>query len=260
MSTPPYTTGDRPIAQSRFITSQTALIAASLLGLTVLAWAYLLHLATAMPSMAGMDMGPQLQPWGPVDAVFALVMWTVMMVGMMLPGASPVILLVARLPGTTINRTLVFGFGYLVTWTGFSLLATAVQGGLQSLHLLGHGGLTQAVLGGTVLIAAGLYQWSPAKARCLEHCRSPLGFLMAHWRPGLAGAWHLGLSHGLYCIGCCWMLMLLLFVGGVMNLFWAAGLAVLVLLEKLIPGGARLARLTGIVLVGLGAWMLIDAA
>lgn len=258
MSTPP-----NPSAGLVFPRPRTLLIGACLLGLTALSWAYLLYLASdmaAMPAMnPAMEMGPQMHAWSLADAGYAFAMWSVMMVGMMLPGASPVILLVARLEGGSLPRTLVFGLGYVVAWAGFSALATALQGSLQAVRLLGDAGLTQAALGGSVLIGAGLYQWSSAKERCLEHCRSPLGFLMARWRPGFVGAWRLGLSHGLYCIGCCWMLMLLLFVGGVMNLLWAAGLAVFVLLEKLLPGGNWLARGTGAVLVAWGVTMLIGA-
>lgn len=255
MSTPNIRIGDGPIPLS----PRTALIGACLLALTALAWTYLLHLSGEMHAMSEMGMAPRMQAWTAIDAAYAFAMWSVMMVGMMLPGASPVILLVARLPGSSLPRTLVFGLGYLAAWTGFSALATALQGGLQMLRLLGDAGLTQAVLGGAVLVAAGLYQWSAAKDRCLEHCRSPLAFLIPRWRPGITGAWRLGLSHGLYCIGCCWMLMLLLFVGGVMNLVWAAGLALLVLSEKLIPHGSRLARATGAGLVLWGIALLMGA-
>lgn len=233
------------------------LLLGSIAFLTVLAWAYLLYLAhdmSAMASSPGMAAMPH--AWGWTDAAFAFLMWTVMMVGMMLPSAAPMILLVARAPGAASSHTALFGLGYVLVWTLFSALATALQGGLQAIHLLAPGGLSAPLLGGSVLIAIGLYQWSALKERCLEHCQSPLAFLLAHWRPGRAGALRGGLTHGAYCVGCCWMLMGLLFVGGVMNLLWAAGLAVLVLLEKVSPRGRWLARATGVAFTLWGVVML----
>lgn len=231
-------------------------VLASLLVLTALAWWYLLGLAAHMPAMTDMDamaaMAMTPQPWNWTTAWLALVMWSVMMAAMMLPSASPMVLLVARTPGSSSLRTALFVLGYLTVWSLFSSAATALQGALQALRLLSDSGLGDPLLAGGVLIGAGVYQWTPLKGRCLEHCRSPLAFMLSHWRPGPSGAWRLGLVHGAYCVGCCWLLMLLLFVSGVMNLLWAAALAVLVLLEKVLPGGRWVARAAGAALVVWG--------
>jgi len=245
-------TGDRtPLRVQR----DTWLVLVSLVLLTALAWLYLLDLARDMQAMRAMP-AMAAQPWDLAAALFAFAMWSVMMAAMMLPSAAPMVLLAARTPGGSHARTALFALGYLAVWTVFSAGATALQGGLQALRLLTDSGLVHQDAAGVVLIAAGVYQWTPLKGRCLEHCRSPLSFLLHHWRPGYAGALRVGLAHGAYCLGCCWVLMLLLFVSGVMNLLWAAGLAVLVLLEKVLPGGPWLARAVGVGLMLWGAALL----
>ena len=249
--------------------------------ITLLSWAYLASLAADMDmsmdaaveggamapspegsSMAGM--APALQPWSMADAVAMFVMWAVMMVAMMLPSAGPMILLHAKVsrtqtPGAgTPVATAAFTLGYLLAWTGFSAVATALQWGLERLSLLSPMMVsTSDLLGGVLLLAAGVYQLTPLKEACLHHCRSPVAFVMAHWRTGVRGALVMGLDHGVYCIGCCWLLMLLLFVGGVMNLTWIAGLAVLVLLEKVLPRGRLVARLSSAGLLIGGGWLLL---
>jgi predicted metal-binding membrane protein len=243
---------------------EAAIVLITLFTLTALVWLYLLQSARDMTAMAAMPgMATQQQTWGVSDALYAFAMWSAMMAGMMLPGASPMVLLNAAIErkaqGRAGARTAVFVLGYLIVWTLFSAIATALQGALQQLRLLTDNGLTQATLGGAVLIVAGLYQWTALKTSCLERCRSPLAFLLQRWRPGMGGALRLGLTHGAYCLGCCWTLMLLLFVGGVMNLLWAAGLGALTLLEKLLPAGRLLARLFGVGLVVWGVWMFISA-
>jgi predicted metal-binding membrane protein len=232
---------------------------------TLAAWAYLAHLA-AMPGMASMPgMTAGLMPWTGADALFALVMWMVMMVGMMLPSATPVLLLVAA-----VNRrgaaaggrglTGAFGLGYVLAWGGFSVAATAAQWGLHAAALLSPPlATTSPLLGGVLLVAAGVYQLTPLKAACLAHCRSPLSFLMTEWREGAGGALRMGLRHGLYCLGCCALLMGLLFVAGVMNLLWVALIAVFVLVEKVVPGGPRVGRLLGAVLIVTGLVVLARA-
>ncbi len=167
-----------------------------------------------------------------------------MMVGMMLPRAAPMILLFAtinrkrRAGSTQHGPAAVFALGYLLVWIGFSLLATILQNGLQQAALLSRMlASTSAPLGGTLFIAAGLYQWTPLKRVCLDKYRSPLEFILFRWRNGIGGALRMGLEHGTYCLGCCWFLMGLLFVGGVMNLACAAVIILFVLLEKLFPGG-----------------------
>ena len=151
----------------------------------------------------------------------------------------------------------VFLSGYLLVWSGFSAAATLANWGLHANSLLSSmmGTSTSSYLGGALLMTAGAFQWSPLKSACLTHCRSPLGFLMSDWREGTGGALRMGLRHGAYCVGCCWTLMGLLFVLGVMNLLWIAALAAFVLLEKVAPGGRRFSRGTGLLLFGWGALM-----
>jgi len=187
----------------------------------------------------------------------------------MTPSAAPRILLYARVVRHAQGRgqmeataipTAAFAAGYLLAWLGFSLLATGLHWVLDTLGLI-HGMTMWSrseALSATVLIAAGLYQLSPLKTVCLNHCRSPADFLSRHWRKGTAGALRMGLSHGAYCVGCCCFLMGLLFVGGVMNLLWIAGLTVLVLAEKLLPHGMWVARLSGLAFIGLGClvWLV----
>ncbi len=196
-----------------------------------------------------------------------VVMWAVMMVGMMLPSATPTILLFAALGrrhkagGRRLAPVWTFAAGYISVWTAYSLGATALQWGLERAALLSPMmASTSAVLGGLILIAAGLYQLSPAKRRCLEHCRSPVEFLSRRWRNGAAGAFAMGLEHGAFCLGCCWVLMALLFVGGVMNLLWVAAIAVFVLAEKAAPFGRGLSRVSALLLVLAGVGVIVAGA
>jgi len=239
-------------------------VAAGVVGISALAWLYLVWMAAGMD---GMDMGDamlsaQFAPWGATDFVLMFLMWAIMMVGMMLPSATPMILLFAMVnrrrqsQGEAVGSTAVFAAGYLAAWTAFSLVATAVQYLLHTAGLLSPMmATTNTLLGGAALVGAGLYQWSPLKSSCLRHCQSPLHFLATHWRHGAAGGFRMGWSHGLYCLGCCWILMCLLFVGGVMNLLWIAGLAVFVLVEK-VWHHRWIPRLSGAALVVWGALVL----
>jgi predicted metal-binding membrane protein len=157
--------------------------------------------------------------------------------------------------------TSVFAGAYLVTWGGFSLVAVGLQWSLQRLTWLSPAMVsTSSILGGLLLLAAGLYQLTPIKQACLRHCRHPITFLTSHWRRGIAGAVRMGVEHGAFCVGCCWFLMGLLFVGGTMNLYWIAGLALFVLLEKTVPAGHWLSYATGIALVGWGTVVLARGA
>jgi predicted metal-binding membrane protein len=251
-------------------------VLAALLALTALAWSYLLwlsgHMATDGASMGNMAMGdmamdgmtmgtaPALTPWA-MELMLACIMWTVMMVGMMTPSVAPVVLLYARVArhaasnGKPFAATGWFAGGYFLAWAGFSIVAAAAQVALRSLALL-----TPALAsanhfaGAAILIVAGAYQWSPLKDACLGQCRAPLAFIQRHggFKASAVGSLGLGLRHGLYCIGCCWAFMLLLFVGGVMNILWVAGLAVLVLLEKFPTQGRLLSRATGSLLIAYG--------
>jgi predicted metal-binding membrane protein len=249
--------------------------------LTALAWAYLVWLANDM-SMDGMDMTgfrmipagrglmmPTSEPWKLIEFGYVFAMWVVMMIGMMTPSATPMILIYARVgrqvasSGQPFASSVWFAAGYLLSWTAFSLAATGAQWALERAALLTP--MMQSasnVLGGIMLIAAGLYQWTPLKEACLSYCQSPFTFIMRHG--GFSGkasaALALGFRHGLYCVGCCWALMALLFVGGVMNLFWIAALAILVLLEKVTPFGRIIARFAGLAFVAGGVWLLAQHA
>jgi predicted metal-binding membrane protein len=254
------------------------LLVAGALGVTAaLAWAYVLWLAADM-DMGGMDMtgfrmipaglgfmAPVDAPWGVIEFAFVFVMWAVMMIGMMTPSVAPMILTYARVgrEGNAKGKPLVatgwFAAGYFLTWIGFSLAATLAQWMIERAALLDSRMASASnVLGGIVLIAAGVYQWSPLKDVCLAQCQSPISFLMRYggFRRDLPGCLLMGLRHGAYCIGCCWVLMALLFVGGVMNVLWIALLALLVLLEKLAPFGRWIARAAGVACVVAGAALL----
>ncbi|MFW8636962.1 DUF2182 domain-containing protein [Cribrihabitans pelagius] len=211
--------------------------------------------------------GPAQMPapgWSLSHAALVFLMWWVMMIAMMTPSAAPVLLLFAAVKraGPEAARaaplSLLFLSGYLLAWAGFSAAATGLQWFLETTGL-SNGPmmpLSHRALAGTVLLAAGAYQFTPTKRACLAHCRSPVKFLIAHRRQGAAGAALVGAHHGTYCLGCCWVLMLLLFAGGVMNLYWIAGLALYVLAEKHLPFGGLLTRLTGAGLIASGAWLL----
>ena len=190
-------------------------------------------------------------------------MWTVMMAGMMLPSASPLVLLYGAsarrsAPGTAGRQVYALAAGYLLVWTVFSLGATALQRGLAALLLVSPMmEVTSARVGATLLLLAGVYQLTPIKHACLRTCQSPLGFLMSRWRSGATGAFVMGVQHGTYCVGCCWALMLLLFAGGVMNLTVIAALTAFVAFEKLAPLGLHAARISGVLLMAAGFWMLV---
>ncbi|MBI2886270.1 MAG: DUF2182 domain-containing protein [Chloroflexi bacterium] len=233
--------------------------------MAALGWAYILYLVS---SMAAMDMEAdvgmaRMHPWGATDLALAFVMWAVMMVAMMVPSATPMILTFA-----TINRvrrmqqrpfvsTGVFLAGYVAVWGAFSLAAALVQGGLHGASLLVPGTMRAVpYVGGALLLAAGVFQWSRLKYVCLTQCRTPANFLASEWRDGTGGALVMGVRHGVYCLGCCWLLMALLLVLGVMNLLWVAALATFVLAEKIAPLGVWISRVTGVLLVAWGVWMI----
>jgi len=210
--------------------------------------------------MAAMGMAMSMDmPWTAADVFFTFAMWAVMMVGMMTPSAAPVLLLFAgmvRGRGGTRWPLVVaaFGAGYLIVWTAFSAGAALAQWGLHGSAMLSPAmSASSARLGGAILIAAGVYQLTPFKGACLTHCRSPLGFLLSHWRDGTIGALRMGIAHGTYCVGCCWALMGVLFVVGVMNLVWVAAMTVFVLVEKIGPAGAIVARVAGGLMIAAGA-------
>jgi predicted metal-binding membrane protein len=240
-------------------------ILASLLVLAGLSWLYLWREADAMDRMMTGLQPMAMQPTAAsaVTLLLAFLMWTIMMAGMMLPSASPMMLFFAAIARKNRDRgvlpaTWLFAGGYLLVWMAFSFGATALQVLFEEMQLASSMMVaTSKWLSSAILIGAGLYQWSSLKGQCLTQCRSPIHFITGHWQPGRLGALRMGMTHGLYCVGCCWAIMLLLFVGGVMNLLWVAGIAGFVLLEKLVPAGRLVGRITGIGLIGSGAFLLI---
>lgn len=239
-------------------------VASSLVGVTALAWLYLWHQAATMDSETGMAM--TMPSMGPGAFVLTFAMWVVMMAGMMLPSAAPTILMygaMVRKRGEgdrVLPAAWIFVAGYLLMWTGFSLGATLLQAALERAALLDDM-MTSASRGmnGAVLLAAGVYQWTPLKDACLGKCRNPIQFFMTHWRPGAAGALRMGVANGAYCVGCCWVLMLLLFAVGVMNLAWVAIITAFVFIEKLLPAGRLTSRLSGSGLIAVGLVYLMAA-
>jgi predicted metal-binding membrane protein len=266
----------------RLLKRDVAITVVGLAALCALTWAYIVAGAglgmsawdmttlTLRPHAAGssMDMGPMTpMTWGPGDWALMIGMWWTMMIAMMTPGAAATILLYARVHRRALAMgaapearpaTGLFVAGYFLVWLGFSIAAAVLHQVLQRVGIVS--AITMGVqvgwVSGTALILTGLYQLSPLKHACLSHCRSPAAFLSQHWRPGAVGALRLGVMHGAYCVGCCWMLMVLLFVGGVMNLAWIAVLSLLVLAEKLLPAGRWVGRGAGIVLIVWGVAIL----
>ncbi|MGL3210274.1 DUF2182 domain-containing protein [Bradyrhizobium sp. BR 1433] len=238
------------------------IFAGGIAAVMALAWAYLLAGAGIDMSMADMPMDPT--PWTPSYAVLVFVMWLTMMVAMMISSAAPMVLLFAALKRkqsatpSPFAEAWIFLCGYFVIWAGFSLAATLAQWQLDLAGLLSMAmAATSATLASGVLLLAGLYQFTPLKRACLRYCQSPVLFLSRHWQPGTAGALRMGLRHGLYCLGCCWFLMALLFVGGVMNLLWIVGITVYVACEKLLPVGHRLSYAAGAALIVAGLIVLV---
>lgn len=245
----------------RTIRRDRRIVAVCILGVAALAWLYLVA-ARGSNGLVGADAAS----WRHVEFALSFVMWAVMMLGMMLPSASPMILMFAKINRDRRRKddpfvpTAIFVLGYVAVWSAFSLAATTLQWGLQGAGLLSSMmATTNAAVGGAVLLAAGLYQWTPLKNACLRQCQSPLGFLMTRWREGPGGAFRMGLSHGAYCVGCCWALMALLFVVGVMNLLWVALIAIFVFAERIAPPSQLPSRLAGAALIGWGGWMLATA-
>src|SRR3984893_1765763 len=249
------------------------IVAAALAALPALAWTYVLWLAADM-DMGGMEMNgfrmlpagmgimaPAPAPWQAIEFVYVFAMWAVMMVGMMTPSAAPMILIYARVgrqasaQGKPFAATGRFATGYLLTWVGFALVATVAQWALERTALLDSmmAGTSQ-VFGGIVLITAGVYQWTPLKDTCLAQCQSPLLFIHRHggFHRDPSASLALGLRHSVYCVGCCWVLMSLLFVGGVMNVLWITTISAFVLIEKIVPVGRLISRIAGAGFVAAG--------
>ena len=236
-------------------------ILTSLAGVTLLAWVYLSIMVADMGDMpmSGAADLVRIRPWGAVDFLLMFLMWAVMMVGMMVPTAVPMTLMYAAVARKAANQdtplpaTGIFVAGYVAMWCLFSVGATAAQWLLDQAALLSPMMVTTSPkFGAVLLIAAGLYQWTPLKNSCLDHCRAPAHFLAQHWRKGVGGAFRMGMHHGAFCLGCCWILMGLLFLGGVMNLLWIALITLFVLSEKVMPFGARGGRYAGVAMILAG--------
>lgn len=231
-------------------------IIGSLTGVTLVCWVYLFGIVRDMTAMEMI----QIPQWNGAYFWMMFSMWAIMMVGMMLPSVAPMVLIYAGVArkaaqdGMPVASTGAFTAGYLFVWIVFSFFATVTQWQLDQFALLSPRMIARsATLGATLLIAAGIYQELPLKDRCLKHCRSPIYFISEHWKPGAWGAFRIGIEHGSFCLGCCWVLMLLLFVGGVMNLFWIAAITLFVLLEKVLPLGDQGGRVVGFVMILAGA-------
>jgi predicted metal-binding membrane protein len=240
-----------------------AVVITALCAVVILSWLYLL-VGAGMDSheMDGMTMPTMRAEWSPAYFAVMVAMWVVMMAAMMLPSAAPMILLHATVSrrrqqqNGTLAATGLFVLGYVAVWAAFSLAASTLQWALASAVLLSPMmETTSKPVAASLLVAAGIYQWTPLKHSCLRHCRSPLDFVLAYWREGNWGSFAMGLRHGAFCLGCCGVLMLLLFVGGLMNLAWVAGLAAFVLIEKAAPRGDWIGRFAG---VGLVLWGLVE--
>ncbi len=236
---------------------------AGILSVTAVSWLALVWMPMPHASISGRAagsmtavMGARVAVWSFREAGLIFAMWTVMMAAMMLPSAGPMIEMHARIArGQSTDRsgrTLLFAAGYLIAWTGFSVAITAVQYPLDRTGIIGNAMRMGPFVGALLLIATGIYQVTPLKQACLTKCRTPLGFFMTRWRPGDRGALLMGLDHGVFCVGCCWLLMALMFVGGVMNLAWAAALTILVLLEKTTHWGKAFSRASGVVMMASG--------
>lgn len=242
------------------------IIGGGLLVLTGGAWWYTMAMAASMENMEAAMLMPMNHLWSPGEAIMVFVMWTVMMAAMMTPSVTPLLLTFAQVHRKRRERqrpyvpTGVFLAGYFLSWASFSLVATGLQWALQANALLSpQMRAASPILGGLLLTMAGLYQLSSWKYRCLVHCRDPLGFIMTAWREGWSGALRMGIHHGVYCLGCCWLLMTLLFVVGVMNLLWVALIAIFVLLEKILETRKWISSLAAAILVVWGAAVLINA-
>ncbi len=261
-------------AIERAVKRDRTIVLVALLSVVLLSWVYVLAgggmgmSAFDMTRMSGGGAMGMMMPaqWSSEYAGVMFLMWWVMMIAMMLPSATPMVLLFAMVnrkqkeKGNAYVPTALFASAYLVVWAWFSVVAVALQWGLEAMGLLSPMLVSaSAFLGGGLLMAAGIYQLTPLKQVCLKHCRAPLQFVMSHWRGGRRGAFRMGVEHGAYCVGCCWFLMGLLFFGGVMNLYWIIGLAAFVFIEKTIPAGHWFSYCVGAVLTIFGILVLFDA-
>ena len=259
MATRPTTDPGEPVSGVSTPVPRHAAIVASL-ALSLLGWTLLVWLAFDMGHPLARLTMPMSPHWTAANLLAVFVMWAVMMVAMMLPSALPMIQTFSTLSSQQGERSRAQAFvaAYVLVWMAFSAAATGAQWALQTAGWINPMiASTSVALNVALLIIAGVYQFSPLKRVCLAKCRTPVGFLLVEWRPGVAGGFAMGLRHGLFCVGCCWVLMALLFVGGAMNLAWIAALSVAVAMEKLVPGGERLSQWLGAALIAVGLLRLV---
>jgi predicted metal-binding membrane protein len=239
------------------------IIIVALIGLATVSWLYIYWFFSPMGEIGEMAIPTAFSRWTAADFALNFAIWWIMMPGMMLPSATPMVLTFAtvnrrkRARGQLVVPTAVFTTGYLVAWGLFGIVATLADWGLERAALMSPA--TQRlspILGAAVIIAAGAYQLTPLKYACLRNCRSPFDFVLNHWRDGAVGALRMGVRHGLYCPGCCWLLMALLFAAGTMSLLWMAAIASFILAEKLLPAGQWIARISGVLMLAFGAYLL----
>jgi predicted metal-binding membrane protein len=256
----------RTEAPAQLLTRQRLLVWAGILSVTAVSWFVLVRMpmpsgGIGAESMNGMAMSGAASKWQLRDAAMIFAMWTVMMAAMMLPSTLPMIEMHARISrgqsAEAAGHAPLFAAGYLLAWTCFAAAMTLVQYQLDRMAIIGDTMRMGAFAGGLLLIATGIYQVTPLKQACLTKCRTPLGFFMTRWHTGARGALLMGFNHGVFCVGCCWMLMALMFVGGAMNLAWAAALTIFVLLEKAAPWGGALSRASGAVMLASGLALVI---
>jgi predicted metal-binding membrane protein len=256
----------RTTALESIVQRDRLVLFSGLIGISAIAWAYTIMLSGGAghgAQGAHATLLAQPRSWTATDLATTFGMWTVMMLAMMLPTAAPMVLSLAKISrGQSVSTSPVapatgFLLGYAIVLTGFSGVAALAQWGFhQVAWTTMTGESTNRVFAGAVLLGAGAFQFSRLKEACLHRCRSPLWFLMTQWRPGAVGGIKMGVAHGRFCIGCCWALMALMFVGGSMNLLWTAGLALFMLAEKALPAGRTLGRIAGAGLIVWGAGVL----
>ena len=254
---------------SQFLKRDQLFIFLGIFILVIFSWIYLFYSSLTMPAETSesiiQDMVmPQVNNWNIHDVLALFVMWSVMMMAMMLPSATPMILIFSTVnkkrfeQGNGFVPTWIFLSGYILVWIGFSIIATITQWLLHYFALLSSDlKLIDPVVSGIILIAAGAYQFTSIKNVCLKNCQTPLGFIMGNWRYGKRGALIMGLKHGLYCVGCCWVLMSLLFLAGIMNILWIALIAVFILIEKIVRRDRYVSYAAGFALMMLGSWLII---
>lgn len=252
----------RPTTLELILQRDRLVLLSGLVLIGALSWYYIIYLYRQMHPMnmdAFLFAMPMTARWTPTDFVLLFLMWLVMMIAMMTPSVAPLILLFAMVNRKKKENSSPFvpaGYflaGYFLVWAAFSFAATVLQWGLQKVNWLNpEMVVTNKIAGGVILATAGLFQFTSLKLRCLTHCRTPVDFIHRHWKEGRSGALKMGIKNGVYCLGCCWILMVLLFVSGIMNLLWIAFIALFVLIEKILPRTRWISYAAGFLLILYG--------